>query len=130
MAASIPYCDARAVLVEVGISDRYKRRPFSSNFKDLGKALKAAGVNSRMKRFHDWNCVGQAAILKVFVRKNNWHWVFAGRDSELGLFVHDPATDLPSFESIPEDVMCIDFVAYRPSGCFIDIKPIESGNCL
>ncbi|ABD72154.1 hypothetical protein Rfer_4468 (plasmid) [Rhodoferax ferrireducens T118] len=130
MASGKPYADARAVFVSAGLSVKRMKRPYASNFKELQKALNDAGVPSRRKHFRGWDSVGQAAILKVFVRNGDWHWVYAGRDRVFGLFVHDPATDLPTFEHFPEDVMCLDIAFYEPSGCFIHIEKDECNGCL
>lgn len=122
MAADIDYVAARAVFDAVGLATKHRARPYLSNHKDLRAAMRMAGVASNLKRFEGWHSVGSAAILRVPTqRKRLGHWVFAGRDPVLGLFVHDPATTLPTFEVLPQDVLCHDIASYQPTGFFIDI---------
>lgn len=122
MAADLSYADAREVFVSVGLADKRQKRPFSSNFQDLRRALSACGKASTIKHFAGWDRVGKSAILKVFVKKGvGWHWVYAGSDPQLGLFVLDPATDWPALEVPPGGITCALLDVYQPSGSYIEV---------
>lgn len=124
MAAGVAYERAHQFFADSGlIAKRGRKLPLTSNFKELRRALAAAGRESSLKRFQSWESIGQAAILKVNRQKNgNWHWVYSGRHEEHGLYLLDPASDLPAFEQAPLDLACQRWSAYVPDGCFIDLK--------
>lgn len=122
MAAGLSYAEAREVFVSVGLADKRQKRPFSSNFQDLRRALAACGKASTIKHFAGWGRVFESSILKVFVKKGvGWHWVYAGRDPQLGLFVLDPATDWPALEVQTGGVSCSLLDVYQPSGSYIEV---------
>lgn len=132
MAAGLSYADAREVFVANGLgAKRGGKAPFRSNYKELRRVLAKAGFPSQLKRFSGWDSVGRAAILKVFAKANGkWHWVFAGRELRRGLFLQDPATELPAFETLPKEVLEPDrpyteIGIYKPTGCFIEIQTKE-----
>lgn len=122
MVAAVSYETAALAFSQAGLSQRRKQRPpFSSNFNELLLAGTFLGIQGRRRRFRSWNDVDQKAIIKVRPQKSgNWHWVVAGRDST-GIFILDPATELPSFQTLPFDTEAINFDFYAPDGCFIEI---------
>ena len=120
MAASISYDEARATFITLGLSKA--PRPFASNFKDLGRALKAQGMESSLKRWVDWDALDGVGILKVSGRaKRSWHWVVAERHAEYGLVVRDPASPLVSLEKAPDNVSYRSLSALTPYGSWIRV---------
>jgi len=128
MAANITYNRAQQIFCDAGLSvKRAQKKPWSSNFRELQIAIELTGAKTRRKLFRDWSCIQQPAILKVNTRKNgDWHWVYAGRNAEHGLFVLDPSCDLPSYEKMPMDMMCRQFAAFKPAGHMIEVVSSDS----
>lgn len=123
MASGITYEDAYETFKSIGLGKcRGRKQEFSSNSTELQNALASVGVSSKLKRFKSFSALPQMAIVKVAKQINgNWHWVFVGRDTELGLYLHDPSNSLPTFETIPLDVLCVDISSFSPYGFYIEI---------
>jgi ABC-type bacteriocin/lantibiotic exporter with double-glycine peptidase domain len=123
MVACLPYETVEAAFHVAGLTQRRQGRvPFSSNFEELMAVAKAIGLAPRMRRFRGWEKIGQLAVVKVCScqgRGRDWHWVVAQRGPN-GIEILDPATDLPSFERLPEEVLAIEFSYYRPVGNFVE----------
>lgn len=128
MAAGLTYDRASQAFEGAGLTARRgRRKPYSSNFKELQGVLGAVGLTAVRRRYRGWSNVGPSAIVKVGVRPNgDWHWVYVGRDPLMGLYLNDPNSDLPTFEITPVDVMCIHLPSYQPAGCYLEILPQEN----
>lgn len=92
MAAGITYARAAYIFEHLGLTKKRKGRPvFSSNFRDLQRALAILGRPCRLRRFSTWDAVQGPAIIKVDNgTRYNWHWVYATRTEEQGLMLLDP----------------------------------------
>jgi hypothetical protein len=120
MAAGISYDEARATFITLGLSKA--PRPFASNFKDLGRALKVHGIESSLKRWVDWDALDGIGILKVSGRtRRSWHWVVAERHTEYGLVVRDPASPLVALRNAPDNVSYRSLSSLAPYGCWIRV---------
>ncbi len=124
MALGIPYEEAKATFDAVGLSVRRGHKsPYSSNFKELIRALAAKGIVAQRKRFLGWGNIQGTSIIKTNVdAKRNWHWVVAYRDEAHGIVLLDPAIELPCFESPPLDVFYAPLDRYTPSGCYLELN--------
>lgn len=124
MATGTKYDVAHEIFVKKGFHlARGHRKPYYSTFTELQQALDAAGYSSRRPRFSGWAVVQGPSILKVNARSNGkWHWVFADRHPELGLYLLDPEADLPAFEHRPLDIAHTRLRRFKPSGCFIEVR--------
>lgn len=121
MATGTTYEAARAVFECIGL-DR-QQHPFSSNFKQLLRALHRQGHQAQMRRWGGWENLEGVGILKIKRREDGrfhdahrlddipaekthreiWHWVVAERHPTLGYVLRDPAVPLAAFGMPPLD---------------------------
>ena len=103
---------------------RKRRKPLSSNFKELTAAAKHLGLTLHRRAFEGWASIQAPTILKVSggraSRKGNWHWVVAHR-SPYGVQIQDPGIELTSYENPPPNCAYIDFSIYEPTGHILTI---------
>lgn len=129
MGACMDYEGAKDVFDRMGLNlkPRGHRKPYSSNFKELRNAFQSVGYSTRMERFIDWSLISSPSVVKVRNgKKFDWHWVYADRSEQFGLYVLNPAIDEPFFEKMPMDVMCVALEHYKPFGCFIKLTQDSS----
>jgi ABC-type bacteriocin/lantibiotic exporter with double-glycine peptidase domain len=104
---------------------RQRKRPLTSNFKELTAAAAHLGLALHRRAFESWPHIQSPTILKVSGgragRKGNWHWVVAHR-TPTGVEIQDPGTDLPSYENPPVEGCYIDFASYQPTGHILALE--------
>lgn len=120
MFAGVSYEEAMYAFKSAGLDiARGRKRPFSSNFRELMRAASILNWSTQRIRFSNWSQVQTVAIVKVMRQRNgNWHWVVAYRNSQ-GIAIYDPDIELMSYSYYAQGENVIDFSIYAPCGNII-----------
>ncbi|WP_049820953.1 hypothetical protein [Methylibium petroleiphilum] len=122
MAAGTAYEDALQTFRALGLDG--KPKPLSSNFTDLGRALRAHGMSCRLKRWAGWEAFTGLGVIKVGKRdgrQRDWHWVVAEAHPEFGLVVRDPGSPLVALRNPPLSVCYRDIDRIDPYGSWLSV---------
>lgn len=128
MVCQISYESARATFEDLGLGQG--RRPLSSNFVQLQRALCRHGLLTARRRWRGWADIEGLGVLKVAsVREDgsaeprHWHWVVVEAHPDFGVVVRDPASPLVAFERPPMDIWYRELRHLQPRGAWIAARP-------
>ncbi|HGM8090047.1 TPA: hypothetical protein ACKP9S_006478 [Pseudomonas aeruginosa] len=123
------YAEARKDFVALGLADRRAGRPaLGVSVGELRMAVSAAGLIAEPRRWKGWDSVDGLGIFKMKADwrgpkgKGKWSWAVAFRHPEFGITVFDPHQDIPSFERMPMDEVCLLFSVYEPKGHWLQVE--------
>jgi hypothetical protein len=127
MVAPISYEEAFATFCHLGLDKKRKARPFSSNFKDLTRAMQAHGLGCHQRRWSGWGAFSGLGVIKVRSRtkSRDWHWVVAESHPQYGFILRDPGFELAGILRPPDRVPTQDPARYEPYGNWLEI--VRSG---
>lgn len=127
MVTGTTYENARHRFNELGLGARRRCRPaYSTSSREMLHALAVSGLIVDSRRWRGWSAFHGLGVLKVRDdwrgAKNQWHWVVAFKHSTFGVVVFDPHQFEPSFQVMPDDVLCFDFQVYEPKGEWFQVE--------
>jgi hypothetical protein len=87
--------------------------------------LARTGLMVDARRWKGWDSFHGLGVMKIRATwrgEKRWHWAVAFRHSKYGIAVFDPHEVAPSFEKIPEDVLCFDYRIHEPKGEWFQVE--------